>query len=112
MKGSFGPAYHGREDNQATSSSDEQEPDSTPEKKAKPKKDHKRKRSKAANSSRSATCKACDITGHHWGDCFHLFPDKAPKRWNPNPAKTQMIQNSLREDLAWAEEVEQCKKKK
>ena len=116
-KGSFGPAYADQNatENAGMDASTEGDIEVREKGKKRDSAANKRKRlhdsSKDSSESFRTVCKACGQRHSH-SKCWYLFPSRAPRRFKENPIFRKVVDQALKDDPAFADEVERLKKRK
>jgi hypothetical protein len=81
------------------------------------KRDSTKKRKRLHDSSQDSSesfrtvCKACGQR-HSRSKCWYLFPSRAPRRFKENPVFRRIVDQALKEDPIFAEEIERLNKQK
>jgi len=115
-KGSFGPAYADQIANENAGMDASTKGDIKVREKGK-KRDSTNKRKRLHDSSQDSSegfrtvCKACGQRHSHLA-CWYLFPSRAPRRFKENPVFRRVVDQALKDDPTFAEEVERLRKQK
>jgi hypothetical protein len=115
-KGSFGPAYADQIANENAGMDASTKGDIKVREKGK-KRDSTNKRKRLHDSSQDSSegfrtvCKACGQRHSHLA-CWYLFPSRAPRRFKENPVFRRVVDQALKDDPTFAEEVERLRKRK